>query len=492
MAISDSERSEIWRLHSVDGLPVGTIARLLGRHHSTVSRAIASRGGRPKAKIRKRASKLDAYVDLIVETLKNYPDMPASRMYQIAAKHGYAGSEASMRRKVAELRPRKSSEAFLRLSVLPGEQAQVDWAEFGAIAFGSARRKLYCFVMTLSYSRMRYVEFFPGSSMEHFLRGHAGAFEAFGGVPRNIVCDNLKSAAAGRCGKAIELNATAMEMLDHYGTWFKPAGVRRGNEKGRVERSIRYVRQNFWPAREWRDLDDLNAQARDWCETVSAGRPCPGDKRRTVREAFEAERGHLRALPDAPFPVEDVKPVKVGKTPYVRYDANDYSVPHKLVGRTLTVAAGRRRLRVIDGDEVVATHRRSFDKGAQIEDPRHIDALIKRKREAGVHRGQNRLIHAVPAVESMLVDAVKRRYSLGPIVADLLRLLDSYGADELAAAVARARESDSPHPNTVRLHLAARRRERGDPPPVPLDLPDVPVRGHDLSQYDSKAKRTEP
>ncbi len=96
--------------------------------------------------------------------------------------------------------------------------------------------------MTLSYSRMRYVEFFPGSSMEHFLRGHAGAFEAFGGVPRTIVCDNLKSAVAGLCGKAIELNAIAMAMLDHYGTWFKPAGVRRGNEKGRVAIAVLTVR----------------------------------------------------------------------------------------------------------------------------------------------------------------------------------------------------------------------------------------------------------
>ena len=140
MAISDSERSEIWRLHSVDGLSVGTIARLMGRHHSTVARAIANRGGRPKANIRKRASKLDAFADLIAETLAAYPRMPASNIYHIAAKHGYAGSEATMRRKVAELRPRKSSEAFLRLSVPPGEQAQVDRAEFGTIASGNGER----------------------------------------------------------------------------------------------------------------------------------------------------------------------------------------------------------------------------------------------------------------------------------------------------------------------------------------------------------------
>ncbi len=129
--------------------------------------------------------------------------------------------------------------------------------------------------------------------------------------------------------------------------------------------------------------------------TQSAGEP--GDPDRTVREVFAEEVQHLLSLPDNPAPLLERVAVKVGKTPYVRFDLNDYSVPHTHVRRTLTVLADTHELRIVDGAQVIACHRRSYDRGAQIEQTEHLDALIGQKRAARQHRATDRLAQVAPA-----------------------------------------------------------------------------------------------
>jgi hypothetical protein len=167
--------------------------------------------------------------------------------------------------------------------------------------------------------------------------------------------------------------------------------VARGNEKGRVERAIRFVRDAFFAARPFTDIDHLNAQAEAWCIGDAANRRCPQEPERTVREVFDEERPRLLALPDNPEPVLERVAVSVGKTPYVRFDLNDYSVPFAYVRRMLTVFADPHEVRIVDGADEVARHRRSYDRGAQIEDAAHIQALIDDKRAARQHRGTDRL-----------------------------------------------------------------------------------------------------
>lgn len=178
--------------------------------------------------------------------------------------------------------------------------------------------------------------------------------------------------------------------------------MRGETKKGRVERAIRYIRSAFFAARTWRDLDDLNAQADAWCKGQSADRPCPEDRTLTVRQAFELEQPQLLALPANPYPTEERLEVSVGKTPYARFDLNDYSIPHTQVRKTLTVLATPQQVRVLDGSEEVARHARSYDKGEQIEDPAHIDALTEYKRKARHHRSQDRLAQAAPASRELL------------------------------------------------------------------------------------------
>lgn len=261
-------------------------------------------------------------------------------------------------------------------------------------------------------------------------------------------------------------------------------------EKGRVERSIRYIRDNFFAGRAFTDLLDLNAQARAWCLGLAADRRWPEDSRLTVRQAFEAETRSLLALPATAFALGERVAVKVGKTPYVRFDTNDYSVPHTHVRRTLTVLACEQWVRVLDGAAELARHRRCWDSHAQIEDDAHVQRLVEVKRAARAHRACDRLAQAAPSSAELLQRAGARGENLGSITSTLMRLLERWGAAALQAAITEALARDVAHPNAVRLALERARAASGEPPPVALVLPehvakrDAPVRTHELRSYD--------
>ncbi len=403
---------------------------------------------------------------------------------------GYRGRPDHFRHLIACHRPRPKAEAYLRLRSLPGEQGQVDWGHFGHLQIGRARRPLMAFVMVLSHSRQIFLRFYLDARMENFLRGHAAAFASWGGVPRVLLYDNLKSAVLERRGDAIQFHPTLLEFAGHYRFEPRPVAVARGNEKGRVERAIRYVREFFFAARSFTDLDDLNAQADAWCCGLAADRRCPGEPDRSVREVFADEAPRLLPLPDNPAPLLECVEVSVGKTPYIRFDLNDYTVPHTHVRRVLTVLADPHEVRIVDGTNLLACHPRSYDKGAQIEVPGHVQALVDEKRAARQHRATDRLAHAVPASRTLLERAAERGANLGAITVALMRLLDQVSAAELQAAILEALARDVPHPNAVRLALERRREQRGEAPPIAVELPehvqarDAPVQPHALETYD--------
>jgi transposase len=452
---------------------------------------VLAQAGLPRIGGLQRPSQIDAYLPFIHETLKKFPSLTASRLYAMVCERGYRGNHHHFRHLISVHRPRPITEAYLRLRTLPGEQGQVDWAHFDHLQVGRARRPLMAFVMVLSWSRQIYLRFFLDARMDSFLAGHAGAFEAWAGLPRVLLYDNLKSAVLERQGDAIRFNPQLLTFAAHHRYEPRPVAVARGNEKGRVERAIRYVRENFFAARKFVDLDDLNAQAAIWCTGPAANRPCREEPTISVREAFEREQPSLLALPENPYPCELQLAVSVGKTPYVRFDLNDYTIPHTHVRRTLTIRADPRQVRILDGANLLATHERSYDRGAQIEIATHIDALVARKREARHHRGLDHLSRAAPASRALMLRAAERGGNLGNITVHLLRLLDRYGAAELQAAIEETLASDAaPHQNPVRMALERRREARQVPPPVAVPLPehvrkkDTLVTPHRLDIYD--------
>jgi len=487
--ISKDKEAQILRLYHVEKWRVGTIAAQVKVHPGTVTRVLRDSGLSPETVIR-RPSKVDPYLPFIREVLTKFPTLCASRVHQMVKARGYDGAEAHFRTIVARYRPRRQPEAFLRLRTLPGDQAQVDWGSFGTLKFGKAERKLYAFVMVLSYSRQIFLRFYLSSSMSSFLQGHRDAFEFFRGVPRVLLYDNLKSAVIERLSDTIRFNDTLIELASHYRFEPRPVNVARGNEKGRVERAIRYIRDNFFAAREFSGLEDLNQQAMEWMLGTCADRQCPEDRSITVRGAFVSEKPQLLALPDDVFPCEERSEVHSGKTPYVRFDLNDYSIPPKYVCQTLTVMASPQMVRITDGTRTIAVHCRCWDKGQQIEDSQHLRELEERKTAAREHRGMNRLFAASSHAQAFVALAASHRTNLGQLTYRLNQLLDHVSTADFDQAVKQALQAQTATLGAVRHQLDQIRSQRGLPPPVMWRLDDNPragqvmVRQHDLSSYD--------
>ena len=351
------------------------------------------------------------------------------------------------------------------------------------------------FVAVLSYSRRVFLRFSLNALMDSFLRGHVEAFSAFDGLARTLLYDNLKSVVLERVGDAIRFNPEFLGFAAHYRFEPRPVAVARGNEKGRCERCIDFIRKSFFAARQFADVDDLNAQAIAWCEGRAFDRPWPQDDSLSVRQAFAVEQPRLLELPATAYALGQRLDVPVAKTPYVRFDLNDYTVPHTHVRRTLSILADERQVRVFDGATELARHPRSFDRHRVIEDPQHLQALVEHKRKARAHRGCDALAQVAPASAALLQLAATRGYSLGSITTELLRLLDQYGAPALQLAMLEAIARDVPHPNAVRLALERKRELAGRPPVLALALPehvarrDAPMRMQSLASYDRRYDR---
>jgi len=469
---------------------IGTIAKELNVHPDAVRTAIESDSFNRTQALRPCIT--DPYMEFVRQTLDQHPRLRATRIYQMIRDRGYSGSVIQLRRAVAQLRP-PVREPFQCLQTFPAEQAQVDWAHFGEVAVGRARRTLSCFVMTLSWSRALYLEFFFDQTMENFLRGHVHAFQAWSGQPRVLLYDNLKSAVLERRGDQIHFNPRLLELCAHYHFVARPCQVRAGNQKGRVERAIRYVRESFWAGRAFTTLAECNRQALLWRDQVAYRRRWPGDDSRTVEQAFAEEQPRLLPHPAHPFATDLVVPVRSAKTIYVRFDLNDYSIPPQAVGRQLTLVASDTLVRILEGTVEIARHHRTYDRHQFVLDPAHLEALTKVKRKAFDATPTGRLAFAVPESKVLIDLAFEQGESAGSQAAQLLKLLDLYGPVALRRAIAEALERNTPRASSVAFLL--RKQQRSAPAPVPVDLSRHPeaqaveVRPHDLETYDELARK---
>lgn len=482
----------IRHLYYAEHWKIGTIAAELGLHHETVTRAVRSEST-PKPRLR-RQRLTDPYMAFLHETLARHPRLRATRLYEMLRERGYGGSVVQLRRVVRDLRP-MPREAFLKLRVFPGEQGQVDWAHFGEVAIGRARRRLSCFVLTLSHSRALALEFCFDQEMETFLRAHVRAIHGLGGCPRILLYDNLKSVVLERRGEGVHFHPRILELAAHYHFMPQPCRPRRGNEKGRVERAISFIRESFFAARPFTTLEDFNRQAAQWRDRVAHARPWPGDRSRTVREVFEAERATLLPLPAHRFETDLVRPVRSPRVIYVRFDLNDYSIPPQAVDRPLTLVVSDRRVRIFDASELVAEHVRSWDRGQTIAHPAHVEALLEEKRRAVGASAASRLSAAVPIAEAFLEAAFRRGESAARQTTQLERLLDEYGTAELDATLREALERDTPRVSSVAFLLARRRRGPDRFRPVDLsrrpELAAVDLQIPDIEVYDVLSRDTD-
>jgi len=496
--ISSEQRAEIRRLFFAEHWKVGTIAVALGLHHDTVANALETHRFESRRSGGERPSILDAYKPLIVETLEQHPRLRATRLYEMVRARGYTGGVVVVRRYVRGVRPAPRSEAYLRMDTLPGEQAQVDWASFGKVVIGSTQRALSLFVMVLAWCRAIYARFVLDQRTESLMRCHADAFEYFGGAPRAILYDNMKTVVLERVGEHIRFHPRVLELAGHYHFAPRPCAPYRGNEKGKVERTIQYIRHSFFAARRFTSLDDLNRQLATWLEDVAHVRVVPGDpEQRLVKDALIEERALLLPLPAHRFESDLVVPIASGKRPYVRFDGNDYSIPHELVKKPVTLVASEREVRVLDGAVEVARHARSYERHRVIESTEHVAALGREKRAARELRGRDLLRASCPSADALLGEIARRGQVVGHHTARLCGLLDRYGAAELDAAIVVAIERGAYSADAIAHLCDQHRRARDLQPAVFIEHHDARVRAlrvtpHRLDGYDALSKRNDP
>ena len=326
--------------------------------------------------------------------------------------------------------------------------------------------------------------------MPFFQQGFVDAFEFFDGVPRIILHDNLKSGVLERVGSIVRFNNDFILVCKHYLFEPRAVNVRRGNEKGRVERSIKFIRDNFFAGRTWTTLEDLNSQALEWCLTDSFERFWRRGEKILVKEAFEEEKFKLNRLPPTPFfACERLNNVSIGKTPFARFYTNDYSLPPECVKKSLDIIATHSTVQFIDGLKIVATHARSWGKYETIEDPAHHALLRERKKKAQIHNGLSRLVASVPEGEQFIAGVAERGLHVGGSITSLLKLLDLHGKEKLSKAIKEVLDSGAIHLKNI--HHVLKRLDIPDynnTPSVPMNLSpeysNLTVEHHDLSFYD--------
>ena len=329
--------------------------------------------------------------------------------------------------------------------------------------------------------------------MENFLRGHVHAFQAWAGSPRVILHDNLRSAVLERRGNQNPISSSLSAGVVCPLPLHRPAlpgAVRKSERPRRTRHSLR-ARILLGRSR----LHDLNKQCNRqallWRDQVAHQRPGPGDDTRTVAQAFAEEQPRLLPLPLHPFDTDLILPIRSAKTIYVRFDLNDYSIPPEAVRRPLTLLASDTWVRILDGTQEIARHRRSFDRHQPLLDPAHQQALLQEKRKAFHSTPTGRLAQSVPESETLLDLAFARGESAGSQTAQLLKLLDLYGAAALRRAIREALERDTPRASSVAFLLRRRQQPTSAPPKVDLsrhpEAQAIDVQPHNLETYDELA-----
>ncbi|MBK7706810.1 MAG: IS21 family transposase [Acidobacteria bacterium] len=353
------------------GHSIKQICRMTGYSRNTVRKVL--REGSPKrAAETKRGSKLDAYKDYLKKRYEK-TGLSAVRLTGEIRGMGFAGSWDIVRRYLRELDvgAKVSAKATVRFETPPGKQAQADWAEIGSyIDEKGRRRKIYAFVMVLGYSRAMYVEYTRRMRMPELIGCLERAFAYFGGWPETILFDNMAQVRLP-CGK---LNPQMADFLNHYGIAPRTHRPYRPRTKGKVERAVGYLKDNFIKGREFADLADLQAQGAAWLEEANGRKHATTGKRPfdlLPEEGLTPYGAPPRYRPSV------WKTRKVGVDGYVSIGGVKYSVPPEAVGRKVVVEQGERRVTVRTGETVIAEHRRSLKSGESVADPAHVAAMWK-------------------------------------------------------------------------------------------------------------------
>jgi transposase len=364
------------------GLSITAIARRTGRDPKTIRKYI-ERGLEPPVYGPRqvgRPNKIAPYLDYLRERVAAFPDLSAVRLTREIRERGYTGAYTAVKRFVAAIRPERQPRPFeVRFETPAGYQAQVDFARF-VTSFSDEPglvRIVWLFSLVLGHSRYIFARFVMHQDLQTLLRCHMLAFEAIGGVPIEILYDRMKTAVIDEDDQGhVIFNRSLLALARHYG--FQPRACRpyRAKTKGKVERPFSYIRQDFFLARTFRNLDDLNDQLCDWLDTVANVR-LHGTTQRVVADAFAAERHELQALPPFAFDALLKLERRVSHDGLVSIGGNYYSVPDR-TRRIVEVHQLPDQLRILDQGRLVAVHPVLEGRRRYRVDPAHRQGIVPR------------------------------------------------------------------------------------------------------------------
>ncbi len=382
---------------------ISEIARISGYDRKTVRKYLAYRTLPVEQPRRKKPTKLDAYHDYITQRLKDYPDLGAKRIYREILDQGYTGKYTQIKKYVRTVRPITGLRAVYRYETEPGRQAQVDWGDCGSVHIDGENRRLSCFAMVLGYSRMRYIEFTLTTDVPTFIQCHLNAFRYFRGYPEEILYDNMKQVVIRRMKRTSESrwNDLFMDFSRHYGFTPRLCQPYRPQTKGKIENTIRFVKEDFLKGTVFSSLQDLNSQAIRWCERVNStlhGTTHEIPRDRLIRENLSSPVH----VPEYQIVLTESR--KISRDCYVSYQGNHYSVPYQYAGRTAIVRVTRDLLEVLVRGEIICTHQFVTGGHRVSRNPDHFHGLLSE-----VMRSTSRRSQVHPVILEITSPSVERR-----------------------------------------------------------------------------------
>ncbi|MFC1996642.1 IS21 family transposase [Chloroflexota bacterium] len=489
----------IRKRYFIEGWSIRKISRELKHCRRTIRQAIVEAEPSPYKQRKPRAKPvLGPYQSKIKELVAENKSLPRKQRYTARKifleiqKDGYSGSEGSVRRYVAQVRKdRQKGQAYLPLEFDPGEDAQVDWGEAEVVIAGE-RVTVQIFVMRLNYSRARFVMAFPFQKQEAFLEGQIQGFRFFGGVPRNVTFDNLKTAVFRILeGKNRQEQAAFSAFRSHYLFESRYCTPGQGHEKGGVENDVGYVRRNFLvPIPEMASYEELNAHLRQAC--LQDTRRRMRGQTQSIAELWDSEKPQLLPLPGSDYRACRSQPVKVNPYSQVVFETNRYSVPVEYAQKQLVLRAYSFRIEILAQDQIIAKHPRCFGREKDVFEPMHyLDILVQRPGAFEHAIPMRRWRKEWPAVYETLLDELRVRWPDGRGVREFLAILklhQDHPAQQVKQAIQSAVDLGAAHFDGVQLCL--RQHEMSSSLPITLNLsahPQLQGIGEqpvNLAQYD--------
>lgn len=470
--------------HEQHGLKCSQIANELNLDNRTVEYWMNEKTYHQR-KSSGRSSKLDPFKPNIVRMLETHP-YSSVQILQNIRENDFDGGYTIVKDYVRKVRP-KRIEAFLKLSFAPGECAQVDWGSYGSVNVGETSRRLSFFVMVFCYSRMMYVEFTVSQTMEHFLVCHQNAFDRFGAVPSKIMVDNLKSAVLKRAiGKAPIFNPKYLDFANHYGFTIVPCSVGKGNEKGRVESGVGYVKKNFLNGLDIPDFSVLKPGIAQWLDNVANVR-IHGETGQRPVDRLDRERSCTTQLPPYPYDIATISQVRASRQFRVTLDTNRYSVPAEYAGSRLTLKAYPDRICIYHQDKLIARHVRSYDRRKDFELPDHPKALLAQRKRAKDQKILMRFLALSDKADAYSRQLEQRRMNPLHHIRQIVGLSEIYGTEPVKRAMEDAFVFQAFSCEYVANLLEQRARKLPEPGALHLtrnqDLLEIEIPKPDLSLY---------